>query len=78
MKRLLLASLMGTAISLATQAMANDVDIKSLEQAARTEGAVNSVGMPDRYHGCHPGIMKWRSASWYCTKFPKPPIWSDP
>lgn len=49
MKRLLLASLMGTAISLATQAMANDVDIKSLEQAARAEGAVNSVGMPDSW-----------------------------
>ncbi|MDP3846540.1 MAG: extracellular solute-binding protein [Pseudomonas sp.] len=49
MKRLLLASLMGTAISLATQAMANDVDIKSLEQAARGEGAVNSVGMPDSW-----------------------------
>lgn len=49
MKRLLLASLMGTTISLATQAMANDVDIKSLEQAARAEGAVNSVGMPDSW-----------------------------
>jgi putative spermidine/putrescine transport system substrate-binding protein len=49
MKRLVLASLMGTAISLATQAMANDVDIKSLEQAARAEGAVNSVGMPDSW-----------------------------
>ena len=49
MKRLLLASLMGTAISLATQAMANDVDIKSLEQAARAEGAINSVGMPDSW-----------------------------
>jgi putative spermidine/putrescine transport system substrate-binding protein len=49
MKRLVLASLMGTAISLATQAMANDVDIKSLEQAARTEGALNSVGMPDSW-----------------------------
>src|SRR3990167_10394605 len=49
MKRLLLASLRGTAISLATQAMANDADIKSLEQAARAEGAVNSVGMPDSW-----------------------------
>ncbi|MBX9914432.1 MAG: extracellular solute-binding protein [Pseudomonadaceae bacterium] len=49
MKRLVLASLMGTAISLATQAMANDVDIKSLEQAARAEGAVNSIGMPDSW-----------------------------
>jgi putative spermidine/putrescine transport system substrate-binding protein len=49
MKRLLLASLMGTAIVLGTQAMASDADLKSLEQAARQEGAVNSVGMPDSW-----------------------------
>jgi putative spermidine/putrescine transport system substrate-binding protein len=49
MKRLLLASLMGTAIAMATQVMAADVDSKSLEQAARAEGAVNSVGMPDSW-----------------------------
>jgi putative spermidine/putrescine transport system substrate-binding protein len=49
MKRLLLASLMGTAIALGTQAMASDADLKSLEQAARQEGAVNSVGMPDSW-----------------------------
>ncbi|MDH4559244.1 extracellular solute-binding protein [Pseudomonas sp. BN417] len=49
MKRLLLASLMGTAIALGTQAMASDADLKSLEQAARKEGAVNSVGMPDSW-----------------------------
>lgn len=48
MKRLLLASLMGSAIALGTQAMANE-DVKSLEQAARKEGAVNSVGMPDSW-----------------------------
>ncbi len=47
MKRLLLVSLLGTAITLAGQAMAQDV--KSLEQAARTEGQVNSVGMPDSW-----------------------------
>jgi putative spermidine/putrescine transport system substrate-binding protein len=49
MKRLLLASLMGTAVAMATQVMAADMDIKSLEQAARAEGAVNSVGMPDSW-----------------------------
>ncbi|MGF6694157.1 putative spermidine/putrescine transport system substrate-binding protein [Metapseudomonas resinovorans] len=49
MKRLLLASLMGTTIALGTQAMASDADLKSLEQAARKEGAVNSVGMPDSW-----------------------------
>ncbi|MBD7978551.1 ABC transporter substrate-binding protein [Serpens gallinarum] len=47
MKRLLLVSLLGTAITLAGQAMAQDV--KSLEQAARAEGQVNSVGMPDSW-----------------------------
>nr|WP_314578483.1 ABC transporter substrate-binding protein [uncultured Pseudomonas sp.] len=45
MKHLLLASLLGSAIALSTSAMA--ADIKDLEAAAKTEGAVNSVGMPD-------------------------------
>ncbi|MEX6504342.1 ABC transporter substrate-binding protein [Pseudomonas zhanjiangensis] len=49
MKQLLLASLMGSAIALATQAMASTTDIQALEQAARAEGAVNSVGMPDSW-----------------------------
>lgn len=49
MKQLLLASLMGSAIALATQAMAADTDMQALEQAARAEGAVNSVGMPDSW-----------------------------
>jgi putative spermidine/putrescine transport system substrate-binding protein len=49
MKRLLLASLMGSAIALANSAMATDMDMQALEQAARTEGAVNSVGMPDSW-----------------------------
>lgn len=49
MKQLLLASLMGSAIALATQAMAADMDMQALEQAARSEGAVNSVGMPDSW-----------------------------
>ena len=47
MKHLLLASLLGSAIALSTAAMAADVDLKTLEAAAKTEGAVNSVGMPD-------------------------------
>ncbi|KIQ04331.1 MULTISPECIES: ABC transporter substrate-binding protein [Pseudomonas] len=49
MKQLLLASLMGSAIALASQAMAAETDITVLEQAARKEGAVNSVGMPDSW-----------------------------
>ncbi|WP_439888019.1 ABC transporter substrate-binding protein [Pseudomonas sp. MBLB4123] len=49
MKQLLLASLMGSAIALATQAMATTTDLQALEQAARAEGAVNSVGMPDSW-----------------------------
>ncbi|MBS7661382.1 extracellular solute-binding protein [Pseudomonas lalucatii] len=49
MKQLLLASLMGSAIALATQAMAATTDLQALEQAARAEGAVNSVGMPDSW-----------------------------
>ncbi|MGE8358818.1 ABC transporter substrate-binding protein [Pseudomonas sp.] len=49
MKQLLLASLMGSAIALATQAMAADTDLNALEKAARAEGTVNSVGMPDSW-----------------------------
>ncbi|WP_252271183.1 ABC transporter substrate-binding protein [Pseudomonas subflava] len=48
MKRLLLASLLGSAIVLGNHAMANE-DLKALEQAARAEGEVNSVGMPDSW-----------------------------
>ncbi|WP_110948254.1 ABC transporter substrate-binding protein [Pseudomonas bohemica] len=47
MKHLLLASLLGSAIALSTSAMAADTDLKTLEAAAKAEGAVNSVGMPD-------------------------------
>ena len=47
MKQLFLASLLGSTIALCTSAMAADVDLKTLEAAAKTEGAVNSVGMPD-------------------------------
>jgi putative spermidine/putrescine transport system substrate-binding protein len=49
MKNLLLASLLGSTIALATSAMAQETDVKALEQAARSEGAVNSVGMPDNW-----------------------------
>ncbi len=49
MKRLLLASLLGSAIALATSANAAQTDLKSLEEAARAEGEVNSVGMPDSW-----------------------------
>lgn len=49
MKQLLLASLMGSAIALATSAMAAGTDLQALEKAARAEGTVNSVGMPDSW-----------------------------
>ena len=48
MKQLLLASLMGSAIAFATAAMAS-TDLSELEKAARAEGALNSVGMPDSW-----------------------------
>ena len=49
MKRLL-ASLLGTAIALGSAtAMAAEADLQVLEQAARKEGQVNSVGMPDSW-----------------------------
>lgn len=47
MKHLLLASLLGSAIALSVQAQAADTDLATLEAAAKSEGAVNSVGMPD-------------------------------
>ncbi|MDP3814568.1 ABC transporter substrate-binding protein [Pseudomonas sp.] len=49
MKQLLLASLMGSAIALATSAMATETDLQALQKAARAEGAVNSLGMPDSW-----------------------------
>lgn len=49
MKQLFLASLLGTSIALCTSAMAADTDLKALEDAARKEGVVNSVGMPDAW-----------------------------
>jgi putative spermidine/putrescine transport system substrate-binding protein len=47
MKKLFLASLLGSSIALCSAAMAADIDVTTLEAAAKTEGAVNSVGMPD-------------------------------
>ncbi|KPB70656.1 ABC transporter [Pseudomonas syringae pv. maculicola] len=47
MKHLLLASLLGSAMAMSSLAMAADTDLKTLEAAARAEGAVNSAGMPD-------------------------------
>ncbi|MGH8353735.1 MAG: ABC transporter substrate-binding protein [Pseudomonas sp.] len=49
MKRLLLASLLGSTLALSITAAATEMDLKSLEQAARAEGAVDSVGMPDSW-----------------------------
>lgn len=49
MKQLLLATLMGSAIALATSAMAAETDLQALEKAARAEGVVNSLGMPDSW-----------------------------
>ncbi|MBD8493732.1 extracellular solute-binding protein [Pseudomonas syringae] len=47
MKHLLLASLLGSAIAMSNLAFAAETDLKTLEDAARAEGAINSVGMPD-------------------------------
>ena len=47
MKKLFMASLLGSAIAFCTSAMAED--LKALEDAARKEGTVNSVGMPDAW-----------------------------
>lgn len=49
MKRLLLASMIGTTLAMSNLAMADDAALKTLEEAARKEGAVNSVGMPDSW-----------------------------
>ncbi|RPM61886.1 ABC transporter substrate-binding protein [Pseudomonas aeruginosa] len=49
MKRML-ASLLGTTIALGSGlALAAEADLQALEQAARKEGQVNSVGMPDSW-----------------------------
>ncbi|WP_027977285.1 ABC transporter substrate-binding protein [gamma proteobacterium L18] len=47
MKKLFLASLVSMGIAMSFNAMAADVDLNTLEAAAKAEGAVNSVGMPD-------------------------------
>lgn len=47
MKKLFMASLLGSAIAFCTSAMADD--LKALEDAARKEDTVNSVGMPDAW-----------------------------
>ncbi|MDH4553135.1 extracellular solute-binding protein [Pseudomonas sp. BN607] len=49
MKKLFMASLLGSAITLCTSAKAAGPDLKALEDAARKEGTVNSVGMPDAW-----------------------------
>lgn len=49
MKKLFMASLLGSAITLCTSAMAAGPDLKALEDAARKEGTINSVGMPDAW-----------------------------
>lgn len=49
MKQLFLASLLGASIALSHSAFAADADLKALEDAARKEGTVNSVGMPDAW-----------------------------
>ena len=51
MKQRFMASLLGSALTLVfcTSVQAADVDLKALEDAARKEGAVNSVGMPDAW-----------------------------
>ena len=49
MKKLFLATLLGSSIALCNMAAAADTDLQTLEAAAKTEGMVNSVGMPDAW-----------------------------
>ncbi|MFF7707942.1 ABC transporter substrate-binding protein [Pseudomonas sp. NPDC007930] len=49
MKKLFLASLLGSTIALSHLALAADGDVQALEAAAKKEGQVNSVGMPDSW-----------------------------
>lgn len=49
MKKLFLATLLGTSIALCNLASAAETDLQTLEAAAKTEGMVNSVGMPDAW-----------------------------
>lgn len=49
MKKLFLATLLGSSIALCNLASAADTDLQTLEAAAKTEGMVNSVGMPDAW-----------------------------
>ncbi|MEB2869092.1 ABC transporter substrate-binding protein [Pseudomonas rhizosphaerae] len=49
MKKLFLATLLGSSIALCNLASAADTDLPTLEAAAKTEGMVNSVGMPDAW-----------------------------
>ena len=49
MKQLFLASLLGTTLAMSTAALAAGTDLKTLEAAAKAEGEVNSVGMPDNW-----------------------------
>ena len=64
MKKFFMASLLGSAIALCTSAMAAGTDLKALEDAARKEGTVNSVGMPDALsliHISEPTRREWLS-----------------
>ncbi|MBD1586899.1 ABC transporter substrate-binding protein [Pseudomonas typographi] len=49
MKKLFLASLLGSTIALSHFAVGAEGDVKALEAAAKAEGQVNSVGMPDSW-----------------------------
>ena len=49
MKKLLLASLLGSILAGSGLACAADTDVTALEAAAKKEGQVNSVGMPDAW-----------------------------
>lgn len=49
MKQLFLASMLGMSVALASTVSAAELDLGALEKAARAEGQVNSVGMPDSW-----------------------------
>ena len=70
MKQLFLASLLGSTIAMCTAAMAADTDLKTLEAAAKAEGAVNSVGMPDDWANWRAPGKTWPRPSASSTSTP--------
>lgn len=70
MKKFFMASLLGSAIALCTTAMAAGTDLKALEDAARKEGNVNSVGMPDAWANWKAPGKTWPASTGSSTATP--------